>query len=190
MYKINKGVFYLKIFNCILGIFSFFAAFYCFGHPLGWFFANVGWVVAAILCVIGICSIFEYARKKENKEYIVTGVMGLVFGIAAVVISMCILFNFKAQIFTDVTILVLFAIWLVYIGIEAIGKAIKAKKEKAKSWWWTLILGILSIIGGFFSGTHLIQTAIGLSFGISIFFGTAFTVYGVRLIGSLFEKDE
>ena len=180
----------MKIFNCILGIFSFFAAFYCFGHPLGWFFANVGWVVAAILCVVGICSIFEYSRKKQNKEFIVNGVMGLVFGIAAIVISLFILFDFKAQLFTDAVILVLFAIWIVYVGIESIGKSIKVKKEGAKSWWWTLILGILCIIGGFFAGTHLIQTAIGLSFGISVFFGTCFTVYGVRLIGSIFEKAE
>ena len=84
----------------------------------------------------------------------------------------------------------MFAIWLIYIGIESIGKAIKAKKEKAKSWWWTLLLGILCIIAGIFAGTHLFATAISLSFGISIFFGTLFTVYGVRLIGSLFEKAE
>lgn len=180
----------MKIFNCILGIFSFFAAYYCFGHPFGWFFANVGWVVAAILCVVGLCGIFEYARKKDNKEHIVTGVMGLVFGIAAVVVSLCILFSFKAQIFTETVILVLFAIWLVYLGIESIGKAIKAKKENAKSWWWTLILGVLCIVCGLFAGTHLIQTAIGLSFTISIFFGICFTMYGVKLIGSLFETVE
>lgn len=180
----------MKIFNFIIGIFSFFAAFYCFAHPTGWFFANVGWVVSAIFMIAGICSIFEYARKKENKEFIVTGVMGLVFGIAAVIVSLFILFNFKAQIFTDVIVLVLFAIWLIYIGIESIGKSIRAKKEKAKSWWWTLILGILCILSGLFAGTHLLSTAISLSFTISIFFGTMFTVYGVKLVGSIFEKAE
>lgn len=176
----------MKIFNCILGVFTLFAAFYCFMYPGLSFVTNAGWLVAMLLCVYGICSIFEYARKKQNKEYIVNGAMGLVFGICATVISILMMFNIMARAFAEIMILVLFGIWLVYIGVDSISKSIKAKKAGSKTWWLTLILGILAILMGIYTGTHLIYATLTLGF----LMGFAFTVYGVNLIGSIFDKED
>ncbi len=176
----------MKIFNCILGVFSLFAAFYCFMYPGVSFVTNAGWLVTMALCVFGLCSIFEYSRKKKNNEYIVNGVMGLVFGIGAAVISFLMMFNILARTVAEIFILVLFGIWLVYIGVETIAKSIKAKKDKSKTWWLTLLFGILAIIMGIYTGTHLIFAMMSLGF----LMGFAFTVYGVNLIGTIFETEE
>ena len=80
----------MKIFNCILGIFSVFGSIYCMFFP-GITFLNSGWIVTILLGVIGICCIFEYAanpeKKNGDKKLIINGIAGLIFGIAAAVVS-------------------------------------------------------------------------------------------------------
>ncbi|MBQ4128462.1 MAG: DUF308 domain-containing protein [Ruminococcus sp.] len=175
----------MKVFNCIMGIFSIFASIYCILMPGASFLATAGWIVAVLLGVIGICSLFEYSRNKESKKLIFNGTTLLVFGIGATVLSVIALFNPAWQMFFDIIIVLLFSVWLVISGIDSTAQSIKNKKSGIKSWWATLIFGILSILAGLYSGTHILIASAMLG----IILGSVLMLYGIRLIGSVFEKE-
>lgn len=181
----------MKIFNCILGVFSILGAVYCMFFP-GISFLNAGWIVAILLGVYGMCSIFEYfsnparKEKKKNGGLIANGIIGLIIGIGSAVISSLALFNAGVRAVLDLTILVMFAFWLLYSGITGIFGAFIQKKKGGKMWVSTLILGIVVLLTGIYGATHLLFTA----FSIGYIIGLELMVYGVRLIVSVFENSE
>lgn len=179
----------MKVFNCVLGVFSIISAIFCIFYP-GITFLNIGWIVSILLGIWGVCAIVDYAlmRKKEDKlKYeAAMGVLGLVTGIAAAVISLLSLFMPQVQIILDVVILCIFAGWLIISGITSVTFSFQVKKAGFKSWILTLILGILVLLSGIYGIFHLIFVAktIGLLIGI------LFMSYGVRLILSTFENNK
>ena len=180
----------MKAFNFILGVFSILGAIYCMFFP-GLTFLNTGWIVAMLLGVYGICSIFEYCSnpaKKEQKSggLMVGGVVGLILGIAAAVLSVLALFNASIRATLALTILFMFAFWLVYSGFASIYASFALKKKGGKMWIFTLILGVLIILTGFYGAIHPLFTALSIGYII----GIELMIYGVRLIASLFEKSE
>lgn len=174
----------MKVFNCIMGIFSLFAAFYCFFMPGISAVMTIGWIVTCLLGVIGFCGIFEYARNKKEKKDMVNGVIGLILAIGAAVLSTIAMFDVSLRATYDLIVVVMFALWLVLSGVDSTVTSFKLKKEGHKSWWLTLILGILVIIMGMICGTHLLYTLEVMGYVI----GFSLTFYGIKLICSVFEK--
>lgn len=187
----GRTEFIMKIFNCILGVFSIFGAVYCIFYP-GVTFLSSGWLVAILLGVYGICSIFEYfsnRSKKENKKstgLVAGGVIGLIIGIASAVISVLALFNVTIRASLDLVILIMFAFWLVCSGVISICGAVTQKKNGGKMWILTLILGVALIIAGLYGATHLLFAA----FSIGYMIGIELMTYGICLIASVFGKNE
>lgn len=181
-------VYIMKIFNCIFGVFAFLGAMYCIAFP-GLTFINSGWLVSILLGVWGICAIFDYATNKNNpNKSKVTGAMGalgLVAGIGASVVSILSVFMPSVQILLDMTILCVFASWLVISGVTSTVFAVKAKGLDGKGWILSLVLGILVILSGIYGFFHLIFMAQT----IGILIGMLLIVYGFRLICSVFEKN-
>lgn len=174
----------MKVFNCIMGIFSLFAAFYCFFMPGISAVMTIGWIVTCLLGVIGFCGIFEYARNKKEKKDMVNGVIGLILAIGAAVLSTIAMFDVSLRATYDLIVVVMFALWLVLSGVDSTVTSFQLKKEGHKSWWLTLILGILVIIMGMYAGTHLIYATMTLGYVM----GFSLTFYGIKLICSVFEK--
>ena len=174
----------MKVFNCIMGIFSLFAAFYCFFMPGISAVMTIGWIVTCLLGVIGFCGIFEYARNKKEKKDMVNGVIGLILAIGAAVLSTIAMFDVSLRATYDLIVVVMFALWLVLSGVDSTVTSFKLKKEGHKSWWLTLLLGILVIIMGMYAGTHLIYATMTLGYVM----GFSLTFYGIKLICSVFEK--
>lgn len=179
----------MKIINCMVGIFAIIGSIYCLFFP-GISFLNVGWVITVILGIFGICSIaFYFTKKKMYKDLMIEGVhgvFGLIVGIAAAVVSILAIFVPSIQIALDVIILVIFAIWMIADGISSIAESLAIKKAStSKSWILALILGIIMIILGIYGICHLIF--LGRFIGIAI--GVMLMSYGIKLIASLFEKD-
>lgn len=174
----------MKVFNCIMGIFSLFAAFYCFFMPGISAVMTIGWIVTCLLGVIGFCGIFEYARNKKEKKDMVNGVIGLILAIGAAVLSTIAMFDVSLRATYDLLVVVMFALWLVLSGVDSTVTSFKLKREGHKSWWLTLSLGILVIIMGMYAGTHLIYATMTLGYVI----GFSLTFYGIKLICSVFEK--
>lgn len=178
----------MKIFNCILGVFAIIGAVYCIFYP-GLTFLNSGWIMTVLLGAWGICAIFDFAtnRKKaeKSKSEAVMGVLGLIAGIAAAVVSVLAMFMPAVRLMLDITILGIFSGWLMLSGVNSIIRSFAAKKAGAKYWVITLIWGILVLISGIYGVFHLIFLAqtIGMLMGILLM------LYGFRLIFSVFEKN-
>ena len=181
----------MKVFNCILGVLSIFAAIYCFILPLDTFWMTTGWMVAVLLGVICICCIFEYAHGKKNKTLMLNGPVVLIMGIGAAVLSTLAIINpTKWEILFSIVIVLLFSVWMVISGIESFTQAFALKKNNVKCWWVSLILGVFVIIGGLYSGTHILLSILFTGVFLGYILGIAMLVYGIRLICSLFEKSE
>ncbi len=175
----------MKVFNCIMGIFSLFAAFYCFFMPGVSTLLTAGWIVTVLLGVIGFCGIFEYVRNKKEKKQMINGTIGLVLAIGAAVLSTIAMFDISLRATFDLIVVVIFALWLVLSGVDSTVESFGKKKDGNKNWWWTLILGILLILMGMYAGTHLIYATMTLGYVM----GFGLTFYGIRLICSVFEKN-
>lgn len=179
----------MKVINGIIGVLSIIASIYCIFFP-GLSFLNVGWIITAILGIFGICSIiFYFTKKKMYKNLMIEGlegVFGLVVGITAAVVSILAMFMPSIRIAIDVIILIIFAIWMIVDGASSIVEAFIMKKaSKSKSWILALVLGVMMIILGIYGICHLIfvARAIGVMIGIMLM------CYGIKLIVSLFEKN-
>lgn len=176
----------MKVFNCILGLFSILGAVYCIFYP-GLTFLSTGWLITILLGAMGICSIFEFATssdKKENKGLAANGIVGLILGIGAAVISVLGIFSPLIRGSLDLIILLLFAFWLFYSGVASIAKSVSLKKNGGKMWILTLILGILVLLTGIYGALHPVFTMVTIGYII----GLELIIYGVRLIASIFEK--
>lgn len=176
----------MKVFNCILGLFSILGAVYCIFYP-GLTFLSTGWLITILLGAMGICSIFEFASssdKKENKSLAANGIVGLILGIGAAVISVLGIFSPLIRGSLDLIILMLFAFWLFYSGVASIAKSVSLKKNGCKMWILTLILGILVLLTGIYGALHPVFTMVTIGYII----GLELIIYGVRLIASIFEK--
>ncbi len=177
----------MKVFNCVFGVISIIAAIYCIFYP-GVAFLNSGWIVAVLLGVWGICAIADYMakRKKEDKSKTeaAMGVLGLVAGIAAAVVSILALFIPSIRMLLDIIILSIFAGWLIISGITSAAVSFKTRKAGSKRWVLTLVCGILVLLAGIYGVFHLIFVAqtIGILIGILLM------IYGIRLVLSVVEK--
>lgn len=180
----------MKVINGIIGVLSIFGALYCLFFP-GLSFINIGWVITTILGIFGICSIiFYFTKKKIYKNLMIEGihgVFGLVVGIAAAVVSMLAIFVPGIQAVLDLIILVIFTVWMIIDGISSIAESLAMKKAStSKSWILALVLGIIMLILGIYGICNLIFAIrfIGITIGIMLM------SYGIKLIASLFEKDD
>lgn len=177
----------MKLFNAILGVFAAFAAMFCFLYP-GRTFLNAGWMVTFLLVCWGACALFETATEKGNakptKDITARGVLALVAGIATGTASVLAIFNPKFVLATDMLIILVFLFWIFVSGITAIVRSIIMKKKMGgKKWIFVLLLGILTILAGFYGVYHVFLTA----WAVTWMFGVVLMGYGVRLLASVFE---
>ncbi len=184
----NKRGIVMKVFNCILGVFSIIGAIYCIFYP-GITFLNSGWIVSVLLGVWGICAIFDYVSNRKNNENskskVALGILGLICGIAAAVLSILAIFIPAIYLMLDMIILYLFSFWLIVSGISSIIASVQMKKVADSAIWiLTLIWGILVLIAGIYGVFHMIFLAQMLG----ILMGVLLITYGVRLISSVFEN--
>ena len=177
----------MKVFNIIMGVVSVLGAIYCIFFP-GISFLHAGWIMTLLMGGWGICAIFEFAqnKKKPNKSgtEIAMGVISLIMGISAAVVSIVGIFVPAVRLIVDVTILWMLIGWFLFVGIGSIFAAVGAKKMGVKGWWFTLVLGILTILGSVYGMFHLVVFAQAIGLGI----GALLMVYGVRLFCSVGEN--
>ena len=178
----------MKVFNFILGLFSIFGAIYCIFYP-GLTFLSSGWIVAMLLGVYGICSIFEYfvnpeRKEKKNGGLVAGGVIGLILGIASAVISVLALFDAGIRASLDFTVLFMFAFWLIFSGITSVCNSFYLKKNGGNMWIFTLFLGVLVAMTGLYGVIHPLFSALSIGYII----GIELMIYGIRLMASVFEQ--
>lgn len=179
----------MKLFNFILGLFAIMGSVYSIFYP-GMSFLSAGWMIAVLLGVWGIAAIMNYfSRPKEQKPsgtQAVFGVIGLIAGIVAAILSITALFSTRVSLILDVTVIGMFCGWMILNGISSILTALTiGKKIGSKTWGLTLVLGIIMLIGGIYGCGHLFFMARTMG----LIFGWLLLAYGIRLIASLLEKN-
>ncbi len=180
----------MRIFNAIIGVLAIFGALFCIFWPAV-SFLNAGWIVALVLLLWGICAIVTFAmdRKRGLKDVdnAETGVLGLVFGIAACVVSVLSMIIPEVEALFLMIILILFIVFLFVAGIKNIVHAAKIKKsEEHKGWPGMLILGIIQLVGGLVGVSNWVFAA-GI---VGILVGVMLGLFGCTLIAAAFSHDK
>lgn len=178
----------MKVFNAIIGVFAIFASIYTIFFP-GLSFLKAGWIVTIVLCVWGVCALFEVLTKKmtDTDGKITTGgaILALLGGIAAAVLSTVAIFRPGLSVMFELAVVWIFTVWMITSGVSSILSAVKVIKPQGGSVWiFSLILGILTLFAGIYGVFHIlvmVQT-LGLLLGILLM------LYGIRQIASLFEN--
>ncbi len=178
----------MKVFNVILGVFAFFGAFYCIFRP-GITFLSSGWVVAILLVAWGLCSLFSHFSNKKaekSKSGMLLGILGIIGGLTVSVFCLLNDFRIMTGIIDAISLIVLW-VWMFLSGIDSIATAVRIKKNTQSKWWiFTLIMGILLLLGvvyGLFHALFMMRLA-------GFLIGYMLIAYGVRLIASAFESTE
>ena len=123
---------------------------------------------------VGITRIMEYATYKSSRGVLVVGILNLIFGFIFV-------FNFFV---TVVFMPLLESVWILVWGIFEIETSIRTRGVSSH-WWIFLLIGILSVILGFYM-------MFNLGFAINVlawYFGLYFIVVGIAEIISFFVPD-
>jgi uncharacterized membrane protein HdeD (DUF308 family) len=143
------------------------------------------WMFSAAVFVHGIQLIIRYFSMKENRRGwdIISGVISILFGASM-------LFSPSGLIFGVLAMEIFFAIWILFAGISFIGNSFVLKKEKAKSWIFQLLGGILMIICGIFCIVSPAISAIGLIFTIGIFAGVSFIISGFTILAAALSGNK
>ena len=177
----------MKFFNAIIGIFAILTSVYTMCFP-GVSFLNAGWIITIMLCLWGVCALFEVCSKKikDSNGKIIVGnaILAIIGGIAAAVITTVAIFRPGLSAIFDLAAVGIITAWLIVSGMSSIVSSINyVKPLGGKKWILTLILGILTLIAGIYGVFHLIVMAqtLGLLLGILLM------LYGIRLLASLFE---
>ncbi len=178
----------MKVFNVILGVFALFGASFCIFFP-GLTFLNTGWVLSALLAGWGICSLFNFFSNKKaqkSKGGMILGIIAIVAGLTLA--TFCLLNDFRVMtILTDAIILCVLCAWMFISGANSILTAVKIKKAgTSKMWIFSLIMGILVLLGAVYGCFHVAFFVYVEAFVVGYFL----VAYGIRLIASVFEAPE
>ena len=136
------------------------------------------WMISVLMLVSGIVSIIRFIEDKNaekvaknaGKPYFKTGIGSLLFGIAAVVVSILAGSSVIGELLFVRLISTLFGLWIVLNGISMVVMGSGLKKVAAPGWLAMIILGVLLALAGIvcvvdcFTGL----TTMGVMFGISM----------------------
>ncbi|MBO5551535.1 MAG: DUF308 domain-containing protein [Lachnospiraceae bacterium] len=125
-------------------------------------FLSAGYYLSILMLVYGIIGLVRAFKKQSSIFETVASVLGVIFGVAALVRPGEILV-------LDAVILYMVALWFLVRGIFSIVLAIRVRNMTSQ-WIWELIIGILSVILGFYSFAHPGVTAVTTGMLIGMYF--------------------
>ncbi|WP_099223821.1 HdeD family acid-resistance protein [Listeria costaricensis] len=131
---------------------------------------------AIVLLVSGIFHTVSYFSDKKLQH--VSGWV-LAEGILSILLGVFMLFN---EIAGAATLVMLFAMWVLFAGIMRIISSMSAKNNNVSGWGWLLALGIIGVVLGFIAMFDPVVSVIG----IVIVMATFFIVQGISAIASFF----
>ena len=125
-------------------------------------FLSAGYYLSIMMLVYGIVGIVKAFKNESNIFETVASVLAVICGIVALIRPGEILV-------LDSIILYMVAFWFLMRGVFSIVLAIQARNISS-SWIFMLIIGILSVILGFYSFAHPAVTAITTGLLIGLYF--------------------
>lgn len=136
------------------------------------------WMISFFMLIAGIASIIMYIEAKNAEKVAAkagvptlgVGVGGLIFGIAAIIISILARSSTIGEELFIRLVSTLFGLWIVLEGISMITVGSGMKKVALPGWLASIILGILLAIAGIICivDCYVGLTTMGVMFGISM----------------------
>ena len=136
----------------------------CIVNP-GEGFKAMAWLVGLLVMLSGALTLFFGVRSRSvlpnSSMTSFLGIFELVVGFLFVVNGM----------FAATTLIVLFALWVLFEGISLAVLAFDYKRSGFERWWLMALLGVLSVIFGFLSMRYPESTSslLGILLGLGIF---------------------
>ncbi|MBR3638706.1 MAG: DUF308 domain-containing protein [Lachnospiraceae bacterium] len=138
------------------------------------------WVVGGILITTGIFMIVAFVRDKSKVYSLIIGILAIIAGILMFIFNLVILL---AAVFIGIS-------FLLNGGLK-VREAIAASKVKAKSWFVSLIIGIIDLILGVLVLIYPFAAGVAIGEVAIIITGVGFIVTGILDIthGLLISKS-
>ncbi|MEG0830177.1 MAG: DUF308 domain-containing protein [Anaerovoracaceae bacterium] len=164
----------MRILIIISGCLFFLTGVFCIANP-GETFLTLAFVLGIVMVANGVIQAISYiegrrGNKKDNNGWILADAM------ITFILGVFVLFN---QIVADVTIPMVFGLWLLFSGTLRVVAATHINRdEKSGNFWGAFITGMLCIIGGIFAFVNQLSAGVA----IAILLGVLFFLQGISIL--------
>jgi len=153
----------MRILTLISGALFILAGVYCFANP-GATILSLAFILGCTMLVFGASGVMTYLYDRKQHE--VSGWI-LEETIVTLILSIIVLTN---QIVTDAVIPVFFGMWIMFSGVMRVAAAFTLKEKGARIWGYSLIFGVLSVLGGIYAFINPLLAGLAMPILIGIFF--------------------
>ncbi len=171
----------MKALNFILGIIAFVVGIFCLVYPFDSFLA-LSLIVAIFLAIVGIglIAVFFVGRKDRSMSprKPALGVVGLVLGIALVLIGILSLVIPSMDEMLDMLILIVFAVWMIVMGIVSIFEGSSMCRQDAGYGILWIVIGAICVIAGIYGLLHIVLFEEALGYVL----GALMMLFGLEMI--------
>lgn len=168
----------MKIITIVLGFVLIAGGVFCMLYPAATF-ATLGWLVGILLLLSGVNAIAGYIKNRKSKA---NSIWDFLFGLLTTAFGIFVLFSPLMRAITDITLVYMFAVWMLIGGVVRIVDAMRLMRLKNTAWIWMVLLGILMLVLGVYGFIHPMvnAVAIGWIMGIFVIF-QGFNLVGIGL---------
>lgn len=128
----------------------------------------IGWILGAILCIIGIIQVVAYIRRSQLITELIFGILGIVLGV--------LIFAHPAWVMSILSVII--GLYILVEGALKVKIAFDAKKQDAKGWWVLFVAAVISIV----ISIILIINPFGMSKAFMFVLGLALLLNGIENI--------
>ncbi len=155
MKKINFYLFLSALLLIVLGL-------VCIFNPVE-IFQSMAWLVGLMILLTGISGLLFGLKEQKELPNAGSSVMLAIFQILVGILFVC------NGLLAASTMVVVFALWVMFEGISLSVLSFDYKRSGYQQWWLMLLLGILSLLLGFFALRN--PGGVGAAFGILLGLG-------------------
>lgn len=179
----------MRVLTIISGIIFVLAGAFCAANP-GETFLALAFIVGAVMLISSVIQAIAYIQgrgknRKDNNGWILAEAM-LTF-----LLGILVLMN---QVVADVAVPMVFGMWVMCSGILRVVSASQIdRKQKKSNFLWTLIIGMICILGGLYAFVNLNMVGISIAILLSLLFvlqGISVLELGIHMPHEKREKRE
>lgn len=164
----------MKLFTMIMGILLSIGGVYCMLQP-GATFLTIGWLIGVMFLISGVNMLAAYFKQRGQRASsggdLLSAVLVLLLGVLIVV-------NDYAQFMTNTFILYLVGAIIIITGMARIYTALSLRRLGVGAWVWSMAVGILTLLVGFYLLIHPAVMAVALG----LLIGFVFIQQGITLL--------
>ena len=138
--------------------------------------SEIAWLAGLLMLVSGLCTLIFSIR---GQAVMPNAASTTLMSVLQIILGCMFLFN---NALSAMTLIVMFAMWIEVEGIQLAVLSFEYKKFGYRQWWLMLILGICSVVLGFYALLHPAATGVT----ISLLVGVAIIANGITRLVAFF----